>query len=73
MEIVERGNNEPGGDSNNCEVCSKYFDTNADLKKHRHIHEKMQKYKCILCQKTFSKKDHLQTHSAVHSGVKRYQ
>jgi len=54
-----------------CDVCSKYFGTNAKLKRHQQIHTG--KYKCNICLKNLSCKLCLTNHQRIHTGEKRYQ
>ena len=54
-----------------CDVCSKYFGTKAQLKRHQQIHTG--EYKCNICFKHLSCKRCLTDHQRIHTGEQRYQ
>lgn len=45
-----------------CEICSKSFSRNYDLKRHKRMHEGLKPFVCECCLRPFSRQDALQRH-----------
>lgn len=48
-----------------CEVCSKCFTRNGQLKEHRRVHTGEKPYKCGVCKKCYTRKSHLVNHKCL--------
>ncbi|KAI1187334.1 hypothetical protein F5B17DRAFT_440427 [Nemania serpens] len=48
-----------------CETCSKSFNRNHDLKRHKRIHLAIKPFPCVYCDKAFSRTDALRRHRLV--------
>lgn len=49
-----------------CELCGKYWQTTAHLRRHMRVHTGEKPFKCMLCEKSFRQKSHLASHMQVH-------
>merc|ERR1712226_677121 len=56
-----------------CEICSKRFTSQKNLKRHLRIHSDEKPFKCEHCNKAFGQKGHLNEHLRMHSGVKPFK
>lgn len=57
-----------------CDICTKEFKTNRQMKEHLLTsHVGIKPYKCEHCNKFFARKYHLERHVVVHTGIKEYQ
>uniref|UniRef100_A0A8C5GYC0 C2H2-type domain-containing protein n=1 Tax=Gouania willdenowi TaxID=441366 RepID=A0A8C5GYC0_GOUWI len=55
-----------------CDVCSKCFSQNSDLKKHMRMHTGDKPFKCDICGKCFRDKSGLNLHVRTHTGEKPF-
>ena len=56
-----------GGKPYKCDVCSRGFDLEYNMKIHRRIHSGDRAFKCSVCSKSFSQKTFLNLHMNIHS------
>ncbi|XP_047522055.1 zinc finger protein 184-like [Pieris napi] len=55
-----------------CDVCDKSFLKASDLKKHKDIHDGLNRFSCTKCHKKFKDKSNLNRHMVCHTKEKKY-
>ena len=52
-----------------CDICTRRFLSSSGLRKHRRIHDEIQRHKCSVCSKTFAFASVLAEHERIHSAA----